>query len=163
MTLFRRTAYFRLFLIFLICLLVLEGVLLSLLSWSRSVVKDELNASTAANVGYLCSKFEEDIRHIRYQLECATQSTQITHFFTYYQTMSPSEKYTAARSAMAYLDSLYLNSQSIGQLYLYYVPLQIRLSAAKEHAISDVDREALDALLCGVRSSCSTRRLRAHA
>ena len=38
MTLFRRTAYFRLFLIFLICLLVLEGVLLCLLSWSRSVV-----------------------------------------------------------------------------------------------------------------------------
>lgn len=152
MTLFRRTAYFRLFLIFLICLLVLEGVLLSLLSWSRSVVRDELNASTAANVGYLCSKFEEDIRHIRYQLECATQSTQITHFFTYYQTMSPSEQYTAARSAMAYLDSLYLNSQSIGQLYLYYFPLQIRLSAAKEHAISVVDDQTLEALLCGVRS-----------
>lgn len=114
MTLFRRTAYFRLFLIFLICLLVLEGVLLCLLSWSRSVVKNELNASTAANVDYMSRKFEEDFEHIRYQLECATQSTQITHLFTYYQTMSPAERYVAVRDAMAYLDSLYLNSQSIG-------------------------------------------------
>ena len=147
MTLFRRTAYFRLFLIFLICLLVLEGVLLCLLSWSRSVVKNELNASTAANVDYMSRKFEEDFEHIRYQLECATQSTQITHLFTYYQTMSPAERYVAVRDAMAYLDSLYLNSQSIGQLYLYDFPLQLRLSAPKDHTISAVDKQTLEGLL----------------
>ena len=152
MTLFRRTAYFRLFLIFLICLLVLEGVLLCLLSWSRSVVKNELNASTAANVDYMSRKFEEDFEHIRYQLECATQSTQITHLFTYYQTMSPAERYVAVRDAMAYLDSLYLNSQSIGQLYLYDFPLQLRLSAPKDHTISAVDKQTLEGLLSGVRS-----------
>ena len=44
---FRRTAFTRLFVIFLVCLLVLEGALFALIAWSRGSVQHELNQSTA--------------------------------------------------------------------------------------------------------------------
>lgn len=79
--LFRRTAYTRLFIIFLVCLLVLESALFALIAWSRSSVQHELNQSTANSLRYLSQQFDDDIANLQYEMQCATQSRFITHLF----------------------------------------------------------------------------------
>ena len=78
---FRRTAFNRLFVIFLVCLLVLEGALFALIAWSRSSVQHELNQSTANSLRYLSQRFDDDIANLQYEMQCATQSRFITHLF----------------------------------------------------------------------------------
>ena len=62
---FRRTAYTRLFIIFLVCLLVLESALFALIAWSRSSVQHELNQSTANSLRYLSQQFDDDIANMK--------------------------------------------------------------------------------------------------
>ena len=118
--LFRRTAYTRLFIIFLVCLLVLESALFALIAWSRSSVQHELNQSTANSLRYLSQQFDDDIANLQYEMQCATQSRFITHLFAYYQTMKPSERYTELNDALTYLENLSTYNRNIDRLELYY-------------------------------------------
>lgn len=120
--LFRRTAYTRLFIIFLVCLLVLESALFALIAWSRSSVQHELNQSTANSLRYLSQQFDDDIANLQYEMQCATQSRFITHLFAYYQTMKPSERYTELNDALTYLENLSTYNRNIDRAGAVQLP-----------------------------------------
>ena len=149
--LFRRTAYTRLFIIFLVCLLVLESALFALIAWSRSSVQHELNQSTANSLRYLSQQFDDDIANLQYEMQCATQSRFITHLFAYYQTMKPSERYTELNDALTYLENLSTYNRNIDRLELYSYQHDFRLGVGKAPAVTYLSRDEMRSLLAEVR------------
>ena len=148
---FRRTAFTRLFVIFLVCLLVLEGALFALIAWSRSSVQHELNQSTANSLRYLSQQFDDDIANLQYEMQCATQSRFITHLFAYYQTMKPSERYTELNDALTYLENLSTYNRNIDRLELYSYQHDFRLGVGKAPAVTYLSRDEMRSLLAEVR------------
>ena len=148
---FRRTAFTRLFVIFLVCLLVLEGALFALIAWSRGSVQHELNQSTANSLRYLSQQFDDDIANLQYEMQCATQSRFITHLFAYYQTMKPSERYTELNDALTYLENLSTYNRNIDRLELYSYQHDFRLGVGKAPAVTYLSRDEMRSLLAEVR------------
>ena len=148
---FRRTAFTRLFVIFLVCLLVLEGALFALIAWSRSSVQHELNQSTANSLRYLSQQFDDDIANLQYEMQCATQSRFITHLFAYYQTMKPSERYTELNDALTYLENLSTYNRNIDRLELYSYQHDFRLGVGKAPAVTYLSRDEMRSLLAEFR------------
>jgi len=140
----RHSLFFRIMVVFALCILPLLLTQVCMNVWGTQVVRSELLDSASANALYLRDHFNENINSISTQLLHLQNFREIASFFVYHSNYSTSEYYAAISRIFDTLIITRSTNEFISEIRLYYPRMGMCLvNDSVRRAVYEVDGQEM--------------------